>query len=81
MADLDILTLQNNKDYIVIDTLINEEKKYLFLLNKEDDNDMVVRKVIKKDDGEYVTKLDSEDEFEEIMYLFKEKHKGDENEE
>ena len=75
MADLDILTLENNKDYIVIDTLVNEDNKYLFLVNKEDDNDIVIRKVIKKEDGEYVIKLDNEDEFEEVMYLFKEKQR------
>ncbi len=81
MINLDILTLENNKDYFIIDTLINEDSKYLFLVNKEDENDVVIRKVIKKDDGEYVIKLDSNDEFEKIMYLFKEKQKDDKNEE
>ena len=80
MADLDILTLENNKDYFIIDTLINDNNKYLFLVNKEDEEDVVVRKVIKKEDSEYVIKLDNDDEFEEIMYLFKEKYKGDDNE-
>ena len=81
MIEVDMLTLENNKEYMIVETLLNEGNKYLFLVNKDDNEDIVVRKVIQKEDGEYIVKLDNDDEFEEIMYLFKEKHKGDNNEE
>ena len=80
MIEIDVLTLENNKDYRILDTLTNDESKYLILENREDENDIAIRKVIKKEDGEYVVKLDNNDEFEKIMYLFKEKHEGDNNE-
>lgn len=80
MIEIDILTLENNQEYRILETIMNNDNKYLILANKDDDEDIVVRKVINKEDGEYVVKLDNNDEFEEIMYLFAEKHKGDINE-
>ncbi len=82
MIDVNVMTLENGKDYIITDTIINDNNnKYLFLVGKLDNNDIVIRKVITKNDGEYLVKLDSEDEFEEIMTLFGDKHKGEKNEE
>ena len=80
MIENEILTLEDNKDYIVLDYLTNDDNKYVFLVNEEDENDIVVRKCINKEDGEYIVKLNNADEFEEIMYLFGEKHKGDNDE-
>lgn len=79
--DIDIITLDNNLKYMVIDTILNENNKYLVLINNEDEQDIVIRKVIKKEDREYLIKLDSEDEFEEVMSIFYDKHKGENNEE
>ncbi len=80
MIDLDVITLENNQNYLIIDTIVNENNKYLFLVNEDNKNDIVLRKVIKKDEKEYVTKLDSKDEFEEIMTLFNLKHLGGKDE-
>ena len=79
--DIDVITLENNLNYLVLDTILNENNKYLVLVNKDDEKDIVIRKVIKKDNREYLIKLDTEDEFEEVMSIFYDKHEGDKNEE
>ena len=81
MIDVNVMTLENGKDYIITDTVASNSNKYLFLMGKLDKNDILIRKIITKDDGEYVVKLDSEDEFAEVMTLFADKHKGEKNEE
>ncbi len=80
MIDVNVMTLENGKDYIITDTVADNNNKYLFLMGKLNKNDIVIRKIITKDDGEYVVKLDSEDEFAEVMTLFLDKHKGEKNE-
>lgn len=77
---VNVVTLENNKDYIIIDTIEFNDNKYLFLSNKDDENDMCVRKIITKD-REYLTKLESENELEEVLNIFATKYKGEKNEE
>lgn len=78
---LDYITLENNNDYAVVDTLVVDNNKYLFLVNEQDEKDVTVRKVITKDNKEYLNKLDSNEEFEKIMTEFLNKHQGEINEE
>ena len=78
--DIDVITLDNNLNYMVIDTILNESNKYLVLVNTNDEQDIVIRKVIVKENREYLIKLDNEDEFEEVMSIFYDKHEGENNE-
>jgi len=78
--EVNVVTLENNKDYIIIDTIEFNDNKYLFLSNKDDENDMCVRKIITKD-REYLTKLDNQNELEEVLNIFATKYKGEKNEE
>ena len=42
MIDVNVMTLENGKDYIITDTIINDNNnKYLFLVGKLDNNDML----------------------------------------
>lgn len=79
--EVNVITLENGNDYIIIDTIEYNNSKYLFLSNKEDENDMCVRKVILKEEKEYLIKLESENELEEVLNVFATKYKGDHNEE
>ena len=67
--NIDVITLENNLNYLVVDTLLNENNKYLVLVNKDDEQDIAIRKVIKKEDREYLITLYTEDEFEEVMSM------------
>jgi len=78
--EVNVVTLENNKDYIIIDTIEFNDNKYLFLSNKDDENNMCVRKIITKD-REYLTKLDNQNELEEVLNIFATKYKGEKNEE
>ena len=78
--NIDVITLENKLNYMVIDTILNENDKYLVLVNKDDEQDIVIRKIKVKEDKEYLIKLDNEDEFEEVMSIFYDKHKGENNE-
>ena len=69
-----IITLENGKNYAVIDTLEDNANRYLFFVNENDGIDVGVRKVVKKDNKEYITKLDSREELERVMLLYHEKY-------
>ena len=68
--EINIITLENNKDYEIIDTIVNNNEKYLILSNENDDFDICVRKILAKEDREYLVKLDTENEFNEVMTIF-----------
>lgn len=72
--EVHVITLENNKNYEIIDTIQINDNKYLILSNEEDDNDICVRKVIVEGEREYITKLDTKEEFEEIMCTFYNKY-------
>lgn len=81
--DVNIVTLEDGKDYIIIYALDNEKGKYIFMAEETNPKNLNLRKVIKKDDGkEYLVKLDSEEEFDEVMISFNENYnkKEDKNE-
>lgn len=63
MKNVEIYTFDNKK-YIVIDK-INE---YLYLSNKKDHHDMMIRK-IDSNDNETLLPLDSDEEFEKALNL------------
>lgn len=80
--EVNTIFLENNKSYIIMDTIINGDNKYLVLFGEDDNTDIVLRKVIVKENKEYLVKLDSEDEFDEVITIFSEKHtKGEEKDE
>lgn len=74
--EVDVIKLENNLEYAIFDTIQNGDNKYLFLGNLQDASDLKVRKVVKKEEREYLRKLDDKLELEEVMTLFNEKHIG-----
>ena len=81
--DINIITLEDGEEYLIIDTIVNKNDKYLLLAQEKQRYDFSIRKIIKKEDKEYLIKLDNELEFEEIITLFNNKHieEREENEE
>lgn len=73
MIEVNTITI-DNKEYIIIGALENNNNKYLFLANENDEMDKCIRKIIVEDNKEYLTELDSDEEFEEIMDLFHDKY-------
>ena len=75
--NIDVIKLENGKEYGIIDTLTHNNSNYLVLANILDNNDFCVRKVIEKEGREVIIKLNNQNEFEEIMEMFYNKHRGE----
>ena len=76
--ELDVMKLEDNQEYAIVDTIEVNNNKYLVFSNIEDEMKNCIRKVITKDDGqEYVVRLDTEKELELVIEKLIEKHKGE----
>ena len=75
--NIDVIKLENGKEYGIIDTITHNGSNYLVLSNILDNNDFGIRKVIEKEGREVIIKLNNQNEFEEIMEMFYNKHKGE----
>lgn len=70
MEDVEIITLDDNKEYNVVDRKDINGFTYLLLANVDDETDICVRKEIKKEDKEYIAMLSSEEELENVLKEF-----------
>jgi len=78
--EVNIITIENGKEYLIIDAIVNDKGKYLVLVNENNKLDMCVRKVLVKEGKEFITKLDTEEELDEVINEFYKRHnKGKEN--
>lgn len=65
---LEYIILENGQKYYITE----EKEGYVLLVNSENDDDFCIRKnVIKEDGKEYIVTLDSDEEFDKAMLLFK----------
>ena len=72
--ECDVITLEDGIDYVIVDEIVNEGTKYLYLVNKNDEKDFCVRKLIIEDGEEYVSGLDSTEEFNKTISIFANKY-------
>ena len=70
MEDVEVITLDDNIDYNVIDRKDLNGFTYLLLANVNDETDICVRKEIKKNDKEYIAMLSSDEELENVLKEF-----------
>lgn len=71
MDYLEILEIDGEGNFIVIDEVDYNDNKYLYLMNLNDTTDFFIRKQ-KNDDT--IVGLDSDEEFANVMKLFTEKN-------
>lgn len=74
MVDNSVLSI-DGKNYDVIDTILVEDIKYVYLANQEDDEDFFVRREVTRDEKKYLQPLGSEEELKKALELFYEKNK------
>ena len=67
MIELENITLENGVTY----SIIREKESYVYLINPQDENDFCIRKNVVIDDEEYLKKLDSKEEFDYALSIFK----------
>ena len=75
--EIEVVTLENGLDYMVIDEIPNGSVTYVYLANVDDEKDTCIRKVTEVDGEDIINGLDSEDEFNKALLLFTKKHKKD----
>ena len=70
MEDIEVITLEDNIDYNVIDRKEINGFTYLLLANVNDDTDVCIRKELKKNDKEYIAMLSGDEELELVIKEF-----------
>lgn len=75
MKEYKVVTLENNIEYTVVDSLMYSNKEYLLLVNMENKSDYCIRIHTNEKNKDYLEKLDSQGEFEIVFLKFVEKNK------
>ena len=65
------ITLENEKEYIVLDTIVWNENKYIILTEENDPEAILINRVLEND---ILSPLDNALELKEILNMFLEKH-------
>lgn len=81
--DVNIVTLDDGKEYMIIYALENKLGKYIFLAEEENPENLNIRKIVIKDGKECLSRLKDEDEYDQVMSDFRNSDfvKGAKNEE
>lgn len=72
--ECNVVTLEDNIEYTEVDRVENNNNTYVFLSNLENPEDFCIRKLIKENNEEYIIGLDSKEEFDTILTIFKQKY-------
>lgn len=67
-----IIKLENNKEYFVIETLVDNNIDYLLLLNLVDDKKIKIVKKITENDEDYIVDIIDEKDLSNLKSRFKE---------
>ena len=67
--EIEVVTLDNGKDYMVTSEIVINNIKYVYLTNEEDIADFCIRKINNINNNEYLVGLDSR---EEVLMALKE---------
>lgn len=70
MKDIETVTLENGKSYLVVKEIVIDRVKYVYLANEDDYKDFCVRKVNIINGAEYLVNLSNEDEFKKALDEF-----------
>lgn len=69
--------IEDGKEYLVIDKIKASNGYYVYLSNIEDNSDFFVRKEVERDNGTFLIGLKDEEEVDNALKLFMEKHQND----
>ena len=66
-----IIKLDNNKEYFLVDELMNENINYLLLMNIDDESDIIIAKKIIENNEEYIIEIKDDTELSTLKGKFK----------
>ena len=64
---------KNNKQYLIMQELTIDKTTYVYLQNKDEEKDIIIQKITIKDDKEYLTNLENEEEYQKALMAIKKK--------
>ena len=70
----DVITLEDNIEYTVIDKIIVDTTPYYLFINPTNTKDMFIRKELLENSNVVISGLDSEQEYNSIIKLFKKRN-------
>lgn len=76
MEMIDVVTLEDGINYEVVDELIIDNVRYVYLSNENDSSCICIRKVNVINGDECLVNLDNEEEFKKVLKEFIEKHRN-----
>ena len=76
MTEINTVILENGIEYTEVDDIIYNNIRYILLSNIDNVKDSCIRKIVMLDSEEYISKLDSDSEFDMILSMFLEKNKA-----
>lgn len=74
---IDYISLKNGDNYIIIDEILINNTKYAYLAKASNAKDFMIKKVLVKNNQEYLCPIENEEEFKRILNLFEEKNIND----
>lgn len=74
--EIEVVTLDDGKDYMVTAEIVINNIKYVYLTNEEDIADFCIRKINNINNNEYLVGLDSKEEVLMVLKEFTNKFKN-----
>ena len=71
--ECNVITI-NNIEYTEIDKINYNNNTYIFLANIDNPSDYMIRKLTIKNNEEYLSALSNEEEFKDLLNIFKNKY-------
>lgn len=71
MEEMEVITLEDDQDYVIIDTI----GEYVYLAQEQDPKSFCIRKIEKEGEEEFFVGLSGEAEFQKALLEFTKKHK------
>lgn len=74
MVDVEKVTLDDGITYVIVDEIEFDNKKYIYLVNENDEKDFCIRKSISENGEEFFVGLETDEEFDKAMLYFTKKN-------
>lgn len=75
--DVEFITLEDGLEYAILDEIVIDDIKYVYLSAEEDDMKFRIRKMKTAGNIEMLVGLDSDDEFDKALLYYTKKHKDE----
>jgi len=74
--EYNVVTLEDGIEYTEIDRLVDNENTYVFLSNIDKPDDFCIRKLIHKDNEDFIIGLNDNHEFDRVFTIFYNKYQN-----